>query len=278
MSFLHVMRVVVLVLVSMLPSCMSLDVVKKGNPLGLLGVPFEMAVEAVEAVDSVTSLRKPQFGFDKNVRLRGYLDDADLKSAEEMLKKGASPNFTVQGKSAVSFFAYNRDDAKAALLVKYGAPAADIPKAQAQRKADDAKKAAAELAAKRSGKGRGLSFSEQFVMNIARSLTSGSSGGGGGGGGGGSSGSSGSGAVDYTDMRVTYDQHAGSSATSGSNTINADSGRHRYSFTYYFGSNYLIPMGGDLTGRTVNVKFVGDTPVSIQSRHGVVKVANWSRR
>jgi len=103
-------------------------------------------------------------------------------------------------------------------------------------------------------------------------------------GGGGSSGSdsgsrsSSSGATSYTSMSVTYDQHAGSQSTSGSNTIQARSANHSYTFRYDFGgSHYLIGVGGDLSGKSVSVKFEGDTPVSISRDGRVVTIKEWNR-
>jgi hypothetical protein len=152
-----------------------------------------------------------------------------------------------------------------ALLQRYGARQADYSSGAEERRAD-AQKEAVEAAARRQREAKALRWFGELIAAGGTGSTSSSS----------SSRSSES--TDYTNMTVTYDQHAGSSATAGTNTIKARSSRSSYTFQYNFsGSGYLIPVGGDLTGKTINVKFVGDTPVSIMRDSRVVKISAWDR-
>lgn len=74
---------------------------------------------------------------------------------------------------------------------------------------------------------------------------------------------------DYADYTIIQDGLAGREHTSGTNAIVVEGRGGRYSITYEFGkSGYLIWGSGNLVGKTVNIRFDGGRPGSLQRSGG----------
>lgn len=74
---------------------------------------------------------------------------------------------------------------------------------------------------------------------------------------------------DYEDCVVTYDARKGESRDSGTNTISFRSSSGTWTVSYSFGSgNYLMSGGGNLEGKSINVRFDGGRPASLKSSYG----------
>ena len=76
---------------------------------------------------------------------------------------------------------------------------------------------------------------------------------------------------DYEDCTVTYDACKGQSLSSGTNTITFRTSASTWTVTYDFntsGGNYLMSGGGNLEGKSINVRFDGGRPASLKSNYG----------
>ena len=73
----------------------------------------------------------------------------------------------------------------------------------------------------------------------------------------------------YEDCTITYDEKRGESSGSGTNSIVFRTARSTWAVSYSFGNgNYLILGGGNLEGKTINVRFENGIPTSLKSTHG----------
>lgn len=84
----------------------------------------------------------------------------------------------------------------------------------------------------------------------------------------------------YNDMTVTYDKLANTAPVRGTNTIHVTLDGHSYSITYNFHPGSYMCNGGDLTGKSVNVKFSGGAPVTVKNFNdgeGYVTVTGWRK-
>lgn len=84
----------------------------------------------------------------------------------------------------------------------------------------------------------------------------------------------------YEDCTCTYDALKWTSPESGNNTIKIRSSRGNWTVHYYFsgGTGYLT-RGGNLEGKTINVRFDGGRPASLKTTFGTgyCKVTSASR-
>lgn len=75
--------------------------------------------------------------------------------------------------------------------------------------------------------------------------------------------------VSYEDCVCLYDELKGENRVAGNNTIKIRSSKGTWTLTYYFDlHDCLIKGAGNLEGRTINVRFEGGTPASLQTAFG----------
>lgn len=219
----------------------------------------------------------PWFLIDDDEKMASCLIEGKLADAEDFLKKGANANYTRNTVALVQVTAAAGAEDATNLLLKYGASKTDAARGRQEHQA-------AKIAAAKKEEARQKELASQpyrpnllegTILNMASVLTDGlREGGSSNTSSTGSSNQSGS-STNATDTRYencvcSSDARRYDIAGSGYNTIHIRSStRGTWEVTYHFGSTgYQMKGGGNLEGKSINVRWDGGRPASLKSLHG----------